>query len=287
MKKLGFTLIELLVVIAIIAILAAILFPVFAQAREKARAISCLSNEKQIGLGLMQYVQDNDEYYCPANYATGGWALEVRWYDAVQPYIKNGDASGNTHYYGAGGIWHCPSFPSAQNANYGAHEYIFPGAIDGNGKLATPVTPISALNTPADTFMVAEKGQADGNSSWPFFNAKESAWTDTVGANPPTTKGKDYSVDNTGNVDATGSMGADGIHDGLTRSSNCDRAYTNSGPTWTYGDCGSRVRYRHQGSCNVVFCDGHAKAIKGGSANWYKNVYDPTIWSIAGLGNPY
>src|SRR5690349_23826516 len=60
-KRNGFTLIELLVVIAIIAILAAILFPVFAQAREKARAASCLSNLKQIGLALMMYVQDYDE----------------------------------------------------------------------------------------------------------------------------------------------------------------------------------------------------------------------------------
>jgi len=62
-SKKGFTLIELLVVIAIIAILAAILFPVFAQAREKARAISCTSNLKQIGLGLLQYTQDNDEQF--------------------------------------------------------------------------------------------------------------------------------------------------------------------------------------------------------------------------------
>src|SRR5476651_129734 len=59
--KRGFTLIELLVVIAIIAVLAAILFPVFAQAREKARQTSCLSNEKQLGLAVMQYVQDYDE----------------------------------------------------------------------------------------------------------------------------------------------------------------------------------------------------------------------------------
>ena len=59
----GFTLIELLVVIAIISILAAILFPVFAKAREKARQIACLSNQKQIGLALFQYVQDNDETY--------------------------------------------------------------------------------------------------------------------------------------------------------------------------------------------------------------------------------
>src|SRR2546421_12861735 len=62
-KGAGFTLIELLVVIAIIAILAAILFPVFALAREKARATSCLSNAKQIGLGLQMYLQDYDERY--------------------------------------------------------------------------------------------------------------------------------------------------------------------------------------------------------------------------------
>src|SRR5690606_14073104 len=62
-QKRGFTLIELLVVIAIIAILAAILFPVFARARENARRTSCLSNLKQIGLGVMQYVQDYDEMY--------------------------------------------------------------------------------------------------------------------------------------------------------------------------------------------------------------------------------
>lgn len=85
----GFTLIELLVVIAIIAILAAILFPVFAQAREKARQTACLSNAKQVGTAVMMYVQDYDE-----TYPSGHWGY---YFVAVQPYMKNEQT------------WRCPS----------------------------------------------------------------------------------------------------------------------------------------------------------------------------------
>src|SRR6056297_580676 len=91
----GFTLIELLVVIAIIAILAAILFPVFARAREKARQASCLSNAKQLGLGFMMYVQDYDERL-PAVYV---WLPEGYWAQLIYPYVENHQ------------VYQCPSAP--------------------------------------------------------------------------------------------------------------------------------------------------------------------------------
>ena len=88
-RKRGFTLIELLVVIAIIAILAAILFPVFARARENARRASCQSNLKQIGLADLQYSQDYDEKLTP-NFSTGGpGGSAVLWHGLLQPYAKS------------------------------------------------------------------------------------------------------------------------------------------------------------------------------------------------------
>jgi prepilin-type N-terminal cleavage/methylation domain-containing protein/prepilin-type processing-associated H-X9-DG protein len=99
-SKRGFTLIELLVVIAIIAILAAILFPVFAQAREKARQTSCISNMKQLALAENMYLQDYDEKYHRIrnwNFPAQGFNWAHGAEDALGPYIKND------------GIWACPS----------------------------------------------------------------------------------------------------------------------------------------------------------------------------------
>jgi prepilin-type N-terminal cleavage/methylation domain-containing protein len=124
----GFTLIELLVVIAIIAILAAILFPVFAQAREKARTTSCLSNSKEIGLAIQMYAQDYDETVVPWFVATGkardNWRHDLNsWCQLMQPYIKNGAPIDPPTVAGGvspQGIMSCPSFDAAKRSQAAA-----------------------------------------------------------------------------------------------------------------------------------------------------------------------
>jgi len=137
-RREGFTLIELLVVIAIIAILAAILFPVFAQAREKARAASCMSNNKQMALAFSMYKQDYDETYPPAvDPVTNLW-----WENAVTPYIKGGNV---------GGILTCPSASSR------AYAYSMNWSLSAASDATT--------TRPADTMLSADGAQAPMEAS--------------------------------------------------------------------------------------------------------------------------
>ena len=141
--KRGFTLIELLVVIAIIAILAAILFPVFAQARAKARGIACLSNVKQIGTAMMMYVQDYDE--TTPNGRGGGW----EWWTELMPYTKSTDFllcpdrfDGNPYTQGnTAGLCVSGAYAMKRRSGYG---YNWGPVSYRGGGLMGPSTPVAS-----------------------------------------------------------------------------------------------------------------------------------------------
>src|SRR5258708_24991963 len=159
----GFILIEQLVYIAIIAILAAILFPVFAQARESARTISCVSNEKQISLGVLMYVQDYDERFPIWQYGVpnlprdpnGGLYQEnhMGWDEACQPYIQNKSV-----------MW-CPSVdrPGNDDNNTGKSDSDWTGSANyaTNCRLVgkynnNSSAKLSVLSYPAQTILLSE-----------------------------------------------------------------------------------------------------------------------------------
>lgn len=142
MKRTAFTLIELLVVIAIIAVLAAILFPVFAKAREKARQTSCLSNNKQLTLAVLMYAQDYDETLPPT--AVPGTAGKViLWPDQLISYVKNTQ------------IRFCPSDSGEKLNSYGLNELNFSDLTDSGAPFCKTLT---AFTTSAATVMLSELG---------------------------------------------------------------------------------------------------------------------------------
>ena len=145
MRK-GFTLIELLVVIAIIAILAAILFPVFAKAREKARQSSCLSNAKQIALAGIQYAQDYDETMVPSYDG-----VARTWCQLVEPYMKNTQ------------IFRCPSngskvYQNSSSPSYGWNWRYLTYYHSGGSGYGRGGIPIARITMPAETIMAGDSG---------------------------------------------------------------------------------------------------------------------------------
>ena len=165
----AFTLIELLVVIAIIAVLAAILFPVFAQAREKARAISCLSNGRQIGTALFMYIQDYDEKYPQEHPSTGNPALDDNVaqleaedygspFDKILPYVGGTDSSKTQ-------LFVCPSDPDPHGKNILESNGNCPGSGIPPGPLSSYVinayylfgATLPQIDEPAQSIYVAER----------------------------------------------------------------------------------------------------------------------------------
>ncbi len=238
----AFTLIELLVVIAIIAILAAILFPVFAQARAKARQTVCLSNTKQIGNALMMYSQDFDE-----TLPMGGWQAAIngvncqsRWFRDLYPYVKSLDV------YVCPEIvddpmpptpgFYRPTLNSTAFPRFPGDTTPYPTSAGGyamNANLVSfnaPGRSLAEIKNPAGTFFVCDASRVTsavmGNTdatTWPKFQDRNSDWE----VYPPT--------------DWTGSAGS------YTR-------YSTDNTTLR-----RRPMARHNGGLSILYCDGHAK----------------------------
>jgi prepilin-type N-terminal cleavage/methylation domain-containing protein/prepilin-type processing-associated H-X9-DG protein len=264
-RRSAFTLIELLVVIAIIAILSAILFPVFAQAREKARGATCLSNMRQLGLGIAQYLQDWDERFPQGQYLTvaGDNSTQRAWSDSIYPYTKQGEKWGDGPAWPNKGIYDCPSFPAPfQSGKIGYHLDLFPDGDKfswSNGKM-WPVVSLAEIEQPAEKIGLLEKGVNDGNTSWFQFSTREWDWVSYVKVN--------------GQVDPS----KDGMDVALQPGKgDCDFVANPSvAATYqNYGTCSMLPRFRHNGTANAVFLDGHCKSMPRGSIKWYKNIYIP------------
>ena len=227
----AFTMVELLVVIAIIGILAAILFPVFAQSRERARRAACLSNLKQMGLGMLMYTQDNDEHLpawstywmCYTNGLTRGYGPDggvdcgaafdendIYWDAAILPYVKMGDPA-NALKPDSGGVWHCPNSElSERYSSYGYSQGVMSYSTFEAFYYGFPAE--SSLRDPAQTIFVGDGGR----------EARLGLPTQLQGYAQKYAPGFEYYV---GGV----------------------RAFSRDAP------------FRHQAGANYVFCDGHAK----------------------------
>jgi prepilin-type N-terminal cleavage/methylation domain-containing protein/prepilin-type processing-associated H-X9-DG protein len=167
-NRFGFTLIELLVVIAIIAILAAILFPVFAKVREKARQASCASNEKQLGLSILQYVEDYDESWPNGINPGNGSSPGAGWATQVYPYVKSAK------------VYVCPNDNGVEGGT-AVDSYALNMNLAGGGSGGGSSTALSlgTMTAPASTLLLVEVSQCDTTTPAPGTVPGE-AWTPSL-----------------------------------------------------------------------------------------------------------
>lgn len=262
-RKYGFTLIELLVVIAIIAILAAILFPVFAQAREQARKISCISNAKQWGTGILMYIQDYDEVMIQAeNYGSpllrddgSTYRSYQPWPALVQPYVKNKQlgicpslkdqslpASGNNR-----SLLYC-----SYGLNYGYlgdYQGPDPGSPGGSDYLWRPIA-IAGISRAANTILLADCQAPNWASA-----DHASVWGTPTGpiVEPPDAYLSDHVFFSSGWGNQT---------DGLTQYYDFP-GY--GGVAFRHSGGGYKPNTLPEGGASTVFCDSHAKFYKAGA----------------------
>ena len=242
-KKRAFTLIELLVVIAIIAILSAILFPVFAKAREKARQASCSSNLKQLGLAFTQYVQDYDECY-PLMSGYNFQASTPNWAQEMYPYVKST------------GVFACPDDPSPAAVGDYVLSYAANSDFAGSSSSQTTALPLlsAKVNSPAKSILLTEVQMLVPSGE--KFN--------------PTSSTPNYYAWDT-NGENWGSSNA--IYDASGYNSQYPNATYSSGPFYnnsgaeTIGTAPFLSSGVHTNGSNFLLADGHVKWLMGTSVS--------------------
>ncbi len=255
-RRRAFTLIELLVVIAIIAILAAILFPVFARAKVAAKKTASISNLKQIGAALVMYVTDNEGY--PQSSSPSSWNPRIRWPDRLYPYIKSEEIfiAPNASLDIFGKPW--AHNPARRYGGYGYnYQYLGNSRSSANGLLPFTATD-SLIEKPTETIAVADSNGVRRD------NGSVSGGEYTVDPPLPSSRGS-------GNASGYYGVGAE-----------CGSG--NPGPG-VFG-CRSTAAERHAGLVAVLFADTHAKPMKLNRMDDHNGdgQKDNGFWN--GLGNP-